>query len=525
MRTPSCLALTLLLPILAHAKDLELDNRTSVRFTQVTGAGRAASFYRNGTFLIEEPALLYRKSLNEAWKAGVEFRPRLTNDQLTDKKGMSVETLSGEVKSSSHVFSLGDYFAVMSQYSMGQLLKGGAYQRNFRDEENYVRVAAGSFDTQWEFLYREDPTEPMDRFGGGARAQLSREKFRLGLNYALVQDDKDDPMRRLNQDTAYRQDVGAFDWEYRLGLFTLDGEHAAALTHTSPYGAAEVQTHGHANRFRLQGTPWGARLLAQFENVSPNFVPLAGSASQDRRRYTLQLSRRLAKVWQAFAKFSLSHDNLEGQQLRTRTTNTNYDLGATRSKLFGRKELESSLSWRRSQTDTRNFTRDRTADRLQLSVSDQLTKTVRGRLLFEPSFDRDHARNTHAVNYLYEVRLSDRRRLPKSWTMNSTLSGRRRETENIVSMGYDLQTGGNARIDFSKPGGLQTGAELDFTDMNLYTGMDSRTTRARAFVGMKPKWPADSTVDLAYDLVHYGFSDANKEYAEHLVKLNWNWRL
>lgn len=509
----------------ASEKILEIDSRTTVRMTQVSGLGRSASFYRSGTYAVEEPALYFRKSFAQDWRSSAEFRPRFTNDKLTDQRGFSIETLSMEVRNSSHVFSAGDYFAVMSQYSMSQLVKGAAYQRNFRNEENYLRAAIGAFDGQWEYLYKEDPNEPMDRRGGGLRGQLARDKYRMGLNWAFVQDDRQDSVRQRTREDAYYQNVGAFDWEWRPGTLTLDGEHAAMVTTRAPLNAARTKNHGHANRIRIQGNLLGARLQGSFENVAKDFTPLAGSASSDRRRYNLQADRRLTPVWRAFAKFSLSHDDLEGSNLKTRTTLTNYDLGVTRTKLFGRKSLEASLAWRRSQTDTRNYTRDKTSDRLQVNVSDQLTKTLRGSILFEPTLDKDHSRGTDARHYFYEVRLSDRRRLPKSWSMNTTLSGRERDTDNLVSLGYDRQRGGALRLDFSRPGGMQTGAEYDISATDLFNGTDSRTDRGRAFFEFKPKVFGDMTSGLEYNLARYRFSDPLRNYDEHHVKLSLTWKI
>lgn len=525
------LAASLAVPLAAGAqtpapeKMLEVDSRTTVRMTQLSGLGRGASFYRSGTYAVEEPALYFRKSLPQGWRTSAEFRPRFTNDKLSDLRGFSVETFSMEVKNSSHAYSLGDYFAVMSQYSMSQLLKGAGYQRNFRNEENYIRAAYGSFDSQWEYLYKDDPNEPMNRRGGGVRGQISRDRGRMGLNWATVQDDRDDHVRARTREDAYYQNVGAFDWEWRPGSLTLDGEHAAMVTTRAPLSTERTKNHGHANRIRIQGNLLGARLQGGFENASKDFTPLAGSATPDRRRYTLQANRRLTPVWQAFAKFGLSHDDLEGANLKTRTTLTNYDLGATRTKLFGRKNLEASLAWHRTQTDTRNYTRDKSSDRLQVNVSDQLTKTLRGSVLFEPTLDKDHSRGKEAKHYFYEVRLSDRRRILKSWSLNTALSGRKRDTDNLASLGYDRQHGGSLRIDLSRPGGMQTGVEYDIAAMDLFSGTDSRTDRGRAFFEFRPKVFGEMTSGLEYNLARYRFSDPLRNYDEHHVKLSLSWKI
>lgn len=507
------------------AKELEIDNRASVRFTQVSGPGRGASFYRNGVYGVDEPDIFYRKALPLGWRVAGESKLRFTNDQLVDMKGFSVETLTLDIQRGSGTLTLGDYFASLSQYSMSQMLKGAAFQRNFKDEENYVRVAAGSFDSQWEYLYKDEPNESMNRYGGGFRGQKTGESYRMGLNWGVVNDHKEDPMRRRTQEDAYYQNIGAFDWEYRLAGMTFDGEHAAAVTVKSPLDEERTQHHGHANRLRGQGNVFGARLMAGFENVSSGFSPLAGSATQDRRRYTAQLTRRLSPVWQASGKFSLSHDNLEGAQLRTRTTLTTWDAGLTRTRLFGRRDNEVSTTWRRSQTDTRNMSRDRTVDRFQLSVADQLTKATRARVMFEPTLDQDFVRGNYVQNFLWEMRLSDRRRLPRSWTMNSTLSGRRRETENLNTLGHDYQHGAAGRVDFSRPGGLQTGLDLDYSNVDLWVGNDARTARAKAFLGFQPKWLPGSAVDLEWSVAHYAYATVGQDYTEHLFKIGFNWRI
>lgn len=136
---------------------------------------------------------------------------------------------------------------------MSQMLKGAGYQRNFRNDENYFRASLGSFDSQWEYLYSNDANENMNRLGGGMRQQFSGANYRLGLNWAFVNDDNGDSARETTREDAYSQNVGAVDWEYRFGLFTLDGEHAAARTERAPPAAAKVNTSGHANKARLKG--------------------------------------------------------------------------------------------------------------------------------------------------------------------------------------------------------------------------------------------------------------------------------
>jgi hypothetical protein len=510
-------------PAAPAVKFWELDTRTSTRWSEVSGPGRSSSFYNDGVYTTVEPDLLIRKDYRSGWSVAGEFRPRATGDNLSDAKGLSVEALSLEVKNSSHVFNFGDHFASFSQYSMSQMLKGAGYQHNMANEENYFRAAVGSFDSQWEYLHSEDSNENMNRLGGGARAQFSGESYRLGLNWAFVKDNSRDSVRTTTMEDAYSQLVRAVDWEYRFGLFMVDGEHAALTTVRAPLTGEKADTGGHANKLRLQGTALGTRLTAGVENVSPDFLPLAGSASQDRRKYLLQLSRRLSRVWQAFFKFALNHDDLGGSHALTRTTNTTYDTGVTRTRLFGRRQAEASFTWRRNLVTTHSGVRENTVDRLQFTVSDQVSRATRVRATFEPTIDKDEARGKEAANYLYELRVSDRRRLPASWTLNSTLSGRRRETENQITIGYDLQNGLSARAELSRPGGLQTGLEYDYTEINVHTGTDSRTVRARAFFGMKP-WEAAS-LDLDLGVTRYDFTDGTRAYNEKLARLNFNWRM
>jgi len=528
MMTRILTALLLCIPagiLSAAGSSLNLDSRTNIRFTQITGPGRTASFYKAGTYITEEPTLRGFAPLPKGWSVGGESQLRFTNDQLTDLRGFSVESLSMEIKQGSHTVSLGDYFAVMSPFSMTQLLKGVGYQRDFQNQDNYFRTAWGTFDSQWEFLYRQDQNETMNRYGGGARRQWAGEKYQFGLNWGLVNDHKEDPLRKVTQEAAFYQNIGAFDWMYRAGPVTIDAEHAAGVTVQDPITGERTQKHGHANKIRLQGFAIGTRFLVGFENASINFTPLAGSASPDRRRYRAQLSRRFGRLWTAFVKFSLSHDDLEGAQKNTRTTQTSYDAGLTRSRLFGRRNLETTLTYRRSETDTRNFTRDRAADRFQLSLSDRIFRSLRVRASVEPSFDYDEVNGTYATTLLYETRISGRKRLPKKWSLNGRFSARRRDTENIRSMGHDFQNGINGSLDFSRPGGLSIGLNADHSIQDVYEGTDSRTTRAGVSFSMKPKFPKDSSVDFDTGFVSYHFSELDRDYAEYITKLSWNWRI
>ena len=505
------------------AKNWSLDNLTSLRFSQVTGPGRGTSFYKNGTFVNHEPELGLRRDWGQGWKSKIESRLRFTNDELSDQRDFSVETLSAEVKNGNNIISGGDYFAVASQYSMNQLIKGIAWERKLPGKDDYFRVMAGSFDNQWEQVFTLTPNEPVDRFGGGARLQRSGDKWRWGLNYAVVDDDETDPNRL--RAAVYDQHISALDWEYRWKKTSLRAEHAAAFTQKEDVVLEKTNDRGHANRLRLTTTLWKTRIRASAENVSSQFLSLAGSATKDRRRYNVRTSRRFGRKWSANSSFNLSHNDLAGSSAKTRTTNTTYDIGLTRKKIYGRRNLQVGGTVRRKQTDTHDNSRERTTDRFRLKVSDRLTRKIRGSFVIEPTLDLDRNRNIQQETFLYELRVSSRHKLWKKWTLRSQLGGRRREVENLTTMGDDIAYGINMRTSLSAPGGTRMGVDFNFNRMDLFNGRDSRTSRSRLFYEVKPKWMKGGDLIADYSMNHYAYTNARGEYVENLVKLTGRWKL
>ncbi|MDP2431440.1 MAG: hypothetical protein Q8O33_05365 [Pseudomonadota bacterium] len=526
MRSPLSLALLSLglggltmLP--ANAEELSVNTRSDVLFQSVTGAGKASSFYDTGTHLMHETDVRWGTQIMDGkWNSLLNTTLRATDSRQFDPENLSIQKLEWKLSDANTQINFGDYFANLSPYSMTKGIKGAAFQRNFENDQNYVRAAYGSFDGQWAYLLRSPAQEPMDRYGGGVRIQKAGEKARVGFNLAHVEDSEGDPRRT---DPAFSQMLGAVDWEYRESALVVSGEHAFADTDEMRLGVATQSRNGNAHKISARAALKNLNLDGQAERVSSNFLTLGGGATPDRLRYYLKGDYKLTREWRLFATWDDYEDNVDNQLART-TETSSLELGVKKSRAFGRRHMNVSTSWRQKNTDASDGSRDDQSDRIKFKISDRVGENYDWRGEVERVLDENHTTPSNATSTLWDFGLGYRKRLESSWDIRANLDVGRQETGNLTTPGQDVSD--RIRIGFTadRGNGTQVGASYDWSDANLVTALaDNNHKRANVYWQTKPAWLKSGYLKFDYSDYLHNFEDSTKDYREQIGKISLVW--
>ncbi len=506
---------------------LSVANRTEVMQHGITGLGKASSFYDPGNHVLHESEIKYATILNGAWNSNLNSTIRYTDSLQFDPNYWSIQNLEWKLTDTKRTFNFGDYFANLSSYSMNKGIKGAAYQQNFQNDQNYLRVAYGTFDGQWAYLMRnsnDSLNEPIDRFGGGGRLQFADEKWVFGFNLAHVRDRFGDPNR--NAATAYQQYLPAFDWELRGESFVLNGEHAYSNTDIVPWGADATRLSGSANKASLRATLGDTNIDAQYERVTPDFMTLAGGATPDRLRLYGKAETRIANVWSVFGTVDRYNDNL-GDRLANTTYNTSVEAGFKRLRAFDRRNMSIALSyrWRNTENTDRSVKRD--SDRVKLRVADRYYDVVDLKADWERVIDRNHqVQPSSAANNMYGFSVNSRHEFGK-WLVKPTLEFTTQENQNLTAAlgGNDVTKVTRMAITADHADSSQVGVSWDRNLAYMRSVFsDSQLNRFNAYWQTKPSWLDNGLIKLEVSNNQYTFSDNSRDYREQLVRciLQWN---
>ncbi len=504
----------------AATSQIKINNRTDLINYTISGPGKAASFYVDGNHFLHETDIRARNSFDNGWNSVLNFNFRVTDNDQFDPETVSIEKLNLKLDKGRVRLNFGDYFANFSQYSMNKSIKGMGAQINLKDKENYVRLAYGIFDSQWEYLYKTpDSGEPMDRFGGGGRFQHAGEKYRVGLNLGYVRDDDNDPNRTT--ENAYINLVPALDWEYRGEGFKLSGEHACSDTTMTSSTGTESKTSGNAHRLSLTTRIGLVKLRGKYERVSTDFTTLGGGATPDRQRIYTKANARLNSRWSLFGVFDHSSNNLADNAALTTTTNITGEVGVKRKRAFNRRSLKISLSARRKWTDTNDNSREATSDRIKISVSDRLAKVLRISGNVEKIINDDTtAGGATSSNYFYNLSLSSRHRLKDGrLELRPRLVAGLQERDNLTSNGKD--TTSTLRFDLAATYRkfLRFGLNAERVVNDLSAAGDSTRSKLGAYCEIRPDWFNKGSIRLEGARNNFDFDDRTKDYREDIVKI------
>ncbi len=505
---------------MAATNQVKIDNRTELISYSVSGPGKAASFYEDGGHVLHETDIRATNTFDNGWDSTLNLNFRVTDNDQFDPETASIEKLSLKVGKDKIQLNFGDYFANFSQYSMNKSIKGLGVQINLQDKENYVRLAYGTFDSQWEYLYDTPASESMDRFGGGARYQHARDKYRVGLNLGYVKDDDDDTNRTT--ENAYVNVVPALDWEYRLDSFKLSGEHAYSDTEMTTIAGTKTETTGNAHRLGVRTRIGTVKLRGKYERVSTDFTTLGGGATPDRQRIYAKADAKLNKRWSLFGVFNHSSNNLDDDATMTTTTNIIGEVGIKRKRAFNRRSMNISLSARRKWTDTDDNSRESTSDRIKFGISDRLGKVLRVNGDIEKIVNDDTtAGGASSSNYFYNLGLSSRHRLKGGkLELRPRFTAGLQERENLTTNGDDTTT--TLRFDLGARWDkfLRFGLNGERVNNDLSAGgEDSTRTKYGAYCEIRPRAYKNVSVRLEASSNDFDFDTNANDYEEKIAKL------
>ncbi len=509
---------------------LNIESRTDVIYYDVTGNGREASFYDDGLHILEELDLRLTNQLNDDWQSKFSTSLRATDTDQFDPEEVSIERLSWTLNSSRIKLEMGDYFANFSQYTMNKGIKGVGVQYNFDQPENkfdqsqtYFRIAAGTFDSQWEYLYKDPDNEPMDRFGGGFRYQNSGDHFMYGLNLSVIDDDENDSNRTSN---AYNQYLPAFDWEFREDGITINGEHAYSDTEEETLAGVKDEFTGSAHRLATRAQIGKAKVRIKLERVSSDFRTLAGGATPDRIKAYTKVDYKLSKKWKFFALYDFYENNVD-DQLTATSTNQTVEAGVKASRLFDRRSLIFSAALKRKWSEKSDHTVDKRSDRIKLSLSDKIS-ALKYKLRYELNINNDDVSGESPENSLYGLELSSRHRLAEgAWQLRPEFELSRQESENITSGGDDTTENARVRLSLSHRNGANFGVDYSLIKTDPYdpAATSSEVSNYGVYGQLKPKYLGGGTIKLEIRNKDYDFSDNTKDYAELMAKLSLVFRI
>jgi hypothetical protein len=507
------------------AAELSLSTRTDVMYHSVQGPGSAASFLDPGAHVLHEVDLRKSRSIMDGhWDSVLSTTLRITDSLQFDPEKFSVQKFEWRLSNQEAQIHIGDHFANLSPYSLSKGIKGLAIQRNLGDEQNYIRALYGSFDGQWAFLYKDPVAEPMNRHGGGVRLQrVWAERFRLGINLAHVADQADDPLRPAGVD-AFRQVMPAVDWEWREAGLVISGEHAYADTRRMPFGVDAVELDGVAHRVELRTSLGDLRLDGRVERVSPDFYSLGGGATRDRLRWHTRGEYRLNRDWRIFLTYDDWRDNLAGQRPAT-TENTTWEAGVRKARLFDRRHLNLSTSWRIRAVETSDARRNSVSDRIKIGLNDRIGPAFDWRAELEYILDDDRVAVSDADSYLFDVGLGWRQRFKDIWDMRANLDFGRQENETVRVTGRDISNRLRLSLSASREGGMTIGGFYEYGMADLIAATaDNRYNRAGLFWQISPAWLKDGSLRFELSDFQYTFTqDASRDYREQIAKVSLRW--
>lgn len=491
-----------------------------------SGPGRTSSMLEPGGHWLHDIEVDIRRPMGENWTSEFSGVVRYTDTRRHDPQTWSLQRVQFVAYDSANHLTLGDYYATLSQYSFNRSIKGLGYQRTLSDA-SYLRVVGGSLHGRWNHVWQRVDDEPIDRNALGLRFQTAGDNYRLGFNLVSAKDRDNDPAR-TTEDT-YRQILPAFDWEYRMdGGFRFSGEHAYARTRKQDVAGNRDNLNGTAHRVNADGALGNVRLRLRTERVGSDFYTMAGGAAVDRLRYYVRGDYRLTPVWNAFAAYDWSRNNLSGKLdastgLPMSTTRTRVpEIGLDARGLFDRRSLSLTTSLRQRVVTVDSTPRSRTvSDRIFVSLADRFGEvSVRGEVEAMLNTRKDGARQSND-DYLYRFIVDSRHMLLDGrYDLRPFLTLERQEVEDPQS-GRMVRTNG-VRLDMRllAPNDIAYGAGFEHRHIanNIPNGDNARQTRFDLSLDSRPQFLRGGTFRAEVGHANYRFGDTTKNYRERYIR-------
>lgn len=286
----------------------------------VSGPGAAQSSLPGGRYMSGTFNYRYERVDGER-RFHFGFNGRGTNDRTVDRQTWSLSNLETSWSDPARSYSVGDVMANFSGYSLTGAVKGASY--SFRPVDSStskpeVNIIYGISYPRWENFWGGVDLKAVRRTVSGVNIrQAVHDKADFGISVVRTNDSG----RLADWDELYRNHVYALDWEFRpQEKLTLKGETAFSRTAKSPATESDdEQYRGHAYLFAINQQGKRQKWSYEYEQVSPNFTTLLGSALADQERMKLKWTKQLNPDLGLNAGLAWSRNKLDGSSQPYRT--------------------------------------------------------------------------------------------------------------------------------------------------------------------------------------------------------------
>lgn len=261
---------------------------------RVSGPGSAQSSLSLGGHMASDFSYRYERTDGDK-KFIFGLHGRSTDDRSVDSQTWSLSNLELGWSDAVRNFSVGDVMADFSTYSLTGAMKGASY--SFRSGAGQtgqpeINLVYGVSYPRWENFWGGAGLQAIKRTlsGVNVRQQVSA-KADVGVSVVKTSDSG----RLADWDELFQNNVYALNWEFRPqeGL-TFKGESAFSRTTKSPFaGSADERYSGHAYLLTMNKDGKRQKWFYEYEQVSPKFTTLLGSALADQERMKLKWANQL----------------------------------------------------------------------------------------------------------------------------------------------------------------------------------------------------------------------------------------
>ncbi|MSR78469.1 MAG: hypothetical protein EXS63_09670 [Candidatus Omnitrophica bacterium] len=290
-----------------------------------TGGNGSKTLMHRGEFLVNELDMKISEALPSDWRSDTQIHARKIDDPQIDKRhDVHLLNFTSELYNPWANFTVGDFFADLSQYTMSQSLEGlqGAAKTDWLD----LKGLAG-------YSQRADEGRQFTRyvFGGKSEALLVEDygvvkNLEAGFNFSNVMDDRKSIENKFigeNQSIKGAVNrVGSFNYHAVLWDKTnLEGEIAKSWIDEDTTAGSDVNRKtGTALRLNTM-TKFSkkAKWKLNYEQVSSAFNSLSGSAVPDRGNAVTKFDYKWTKELGSAVGYKVSYDKLENSVLEKRT--------------------------------------------------------------------------------------------------------------------------------------------------------------------------------------------------------------
>jgi len=311
-----------------------LSNQIEIYNTNISGPGAGQSSLTIGTHFID---LLNLNGIGSGYSYNLGFKA--TDDRTKDIKDYTLTNLGFRLTKGPYALNCGDTYESFTQYTNNSLLKGFSLKySNPVDNSTEVTFLYGIDIPRWDSFSKEQGLEVTRKDAWGLRG---RHDFRNGFSFGITgiksADNNFVLISTNTSDILYKNTVYSVDAEYTpLEGLTFKTEVARSVSLESVYMSttSSADFSGNAFMFKTVGDTTLGKITLEYENISPEFLTLLGSATKDREKIKFFWKLNVGKKLNIFFNYLGYRNNLDGTGITIK--NSRPEIGCSIMKLFRR---------------------------------------------------------------------------------------------------------------------------------------------------------------------------------------------